>query len=206
MKKLFATTILSVGLMASPVLANDENGFYIQGFGGLNFVPKTDVEALGVDGSASLDPGAISGIALGYELPHNFRVEGEFSYRWNEMDEFETSGVQLEADGDVQGYSFMGNVYYDFNLNSPITPYVGLGAGYSIVDVSDLEVAGVNIEGDTDGVMSGQVMAGVNLNLTDRWSVGTGYRYLRGFEDVEISGSDFTLESHSVEVNFRYSF
>ena len=63
--------------------------------------------------------------ALGYKWNPNIRTELEFDYR--HADAGTING--LSANGAQKIYSFSGNVLYDINLGSALTPYVGGGIG-----------------------------------------------------------------------------
>ncbi len=211
---LAAITLLSV--MTAVAHADDpaaDRGLYFQLFGGVNLVPNTDVEVGGVfggaDGDVTADPGPLAGAAVGFHLPLNFRLEGEFSYRTNGFDDIGA----LKLDGDVDSYTFTTNAFYDFRLTeigvrSTAVPYIGLGVGYSIVDINDPQIAGAfEFEDDSDGVFMGQVMAGLGMDLSDHWNVRLGYRYFRSLEDVNTDlAENFVLEGHGVEAGIRYSF
>ena len=93
--------------------------------------------------------GMLAGLALGYRRG-NFRVEGEYFYRTTTYDERSETSTdypraekkeedELETlDGgvdDVLSHNFFANLYYDFNSNSRVTPYVGVGVGVAQVSL-----------------------------------------------------------------------
>ena len=84
-----------------------------------------------------------SGIAFGYRRGA-VRVEGEYFYRvtiYNERADItildavtlgkQDQEIELVVGGidNMASHNFFANVYYNFSLKSPFTPYVGAGAG-----------------------------------------------------------------------------
>ncbi|MBP6012597.1 MAG: porin family protein [Alphaproteobacteria bacterium] len=80
-----------------------------------------------------------------------------------------------QNDGAVRTFALMANVWYDFDMESWIKPYVGGGVGYaqSVVEASNM------FKGD-DGNFAWQLGAGVNLSIDATTSINVGYRYLDG--------------------------
>jgi len=137
--------------------------------------------------------------ALGYRFwPSNFgnaRLEGEFGYhRAGGSDGF----------GSTHYYTYMGNLYYDFNLfnasvaDSRITPYVGAGLGDATAHFGD---------GDHGNAFAYQFMAGLTLTPASTphtdWSLG--YRY-QGSSNVNDSGRSQSLNANSLELGVRFHF
>ena len=94
--------------------------------------------------------GILAGVALGYRLG-SFRVEGEYLYRGTTYDstdpnttvtdEETTKKFREELDviegavDDVLSHNFFANLYYDHQLDSKFTPYVGFGVGFAQVSL-----------------------------------------------------------------------
>ena len=88
----------------------------------------------------------------------------------------------------------LANVYYDFDLRSHFTPYLGVGLGFarnstssgSVVisgcDAIDPITGGVACSADFDGRTktnaAGALMAGFSAKLRDRLHFDAGYRFL----------------------------
>ena len=93
--------------------------------------------------------GILAGFSLGYRLGA-FRGEGEYFYRTATHDSRSLTQVTDEnlrrkfideldnVDGgvdDVLSHNFFANLYYDFNMNSRLTPYIGVGVGVAQVSM-----------------------------------------------------------------------
>ena len=175
-----------------------------------------------VENRFGLGAGFAGGATLGYSLG-NFRFEAEYLNRrqgpvsklislgsggndplatkqneWSEVD------PPSERVSDFTAQHFFLNAYYDFRNDSPLTPYLGGGAGFGLVDMrytarftrkSDLGTAewqqaasGTTSIVDTKlrGTPFGfQAVGGVDYGLTERTSVGVKVRWTRflGFKD-----------------------
>jgi len=88
-----------------------------------------------------------------------------------------------------------------------VTPYAGVGIGFAHHDISGDD------SGDDDTTFAWALMAGVDIDLRDRWKLDIGYRYLNmgdvEFLDEKTGGKDFIIEdydAHEIRVGLRYSF
>ena len=157
---------------------------------------------LGLSGDVTWLPHANTGyggnVALGYRfMPSSFgnaRLEGELGYHRANGD----SGFR-----DLHYYTYMGNLYYDFNFNplmssTHITPYVGAGIGDTTAHFGN---------GAHGNAFAYQFMAG--LTFTPSATPGTdwslGYRY-QGSSDVNGGGHSQRLNANSIELGLRFHF
>jgi opacity protein-like surface antigen len=163
------------------------------------------------------DPGVMGALALGYRLSPRLRAEIEISYSGysgDTLNPFTTSPAFPNDDGRTfhrqsgANYSRVTgtvNAFYDF---APIafrfSPYVGAGFGGS----SDRKSAGRFVGpfgGTLDGASSSDATVvalaegGLNIALSDHWSVAPAYRYVHYF-DGESEGA------HIVKASVRYTF
>ena len=106
-----------------------------------------------------LDPGLFVNGFVGKDLGI-VRVEGEVAYRQNDMDKF--GGIPVT--GDMTSVAYMANIYYDFEDDFGITPYVGLGLGAANV-IFDSAVS------DSDTTLAFQLMAGVSFPISGSVSI-----------------------------------
>jgi len=122
------------------------------------------------------------------------------------------SVANLVADGrgEVETIYLMANAYYDFAIDSKLTPYLGAGLGVGFVDVN-YAPSGVTIIDDDDTVLAYQVMAGVSYDVSEAIALFAGYKY-RATTNVDVDATlfaaDFDIENGSqiVEVGLRFSF
>ena len=184
-----------------------EDGFYIGAAAGVNFAQDSKFDlTTGSDPSASHDTGLTGLASGGYKFESGLRLEAELGYRDSDVDE--VGGV--DGDGDVSAISLMGNALYDFDLGSPITPYIGIGLGIAQVDFDGVSPVGGSAVDDDDTSIAYQGIAGASLRLTDQLDLTLDYRYFAA-PDVELSlnsggRADSSYKSHNIMLGLRFSF
>jgi len=163
------------------------------------------------------DDGLVLGGGIGFNLMRGFRIDATLDYRFeNELSGYyPAAGPANQTSADVDTLLGLVNFYYDLDMGHRITPYVGVGVGFADHDVDGADFAG---GGDTNFAWA--LMAGVAVDLKDRWKLDVGYRYLNmgelkvGIKESEkatkFATADFVetddLESHEIRVGLRYSF
>ena len=185
---------------------------------------------------------------LGYQVNPNWRVELELGYRPGDVDSIRGSGpnaivglctpgvVRTAAapscgspSGDLEAWTLMGNVIYDFLPDSSINPFIGVGAGVNHVKVDTvgqfstvtgaISAANPAIQNltinDKDTAFAYQGIAGLAWRASDRLNVDLTYRYLAGSDlDFASVGSNALqpgvfsgdYRDQSVTLGLRYSF
>jgi len=168
---------------------NPGNSWYLGASGDLTWLRHSDM-------------GGGGNVQLGYEFwPSNygdFRLEGEAGYH---------AAGGKDGAGDSHYFTYMGNLYYDFNnmLSSSsssgwhIVPYIGGGLGDAAIHNGN-NVNIVNTFHHHQNDFAWQGMAGLNFTSSSMprvdWLIG--YRYL----DTD----DNDLHAHNLEVGLRYHF
>ncbi|MBN67046.1 MAG: hypothetical protein CMM94_05710 [Rickettsiales bacterium] len=156
-----------------------------------------------ITSDVSFEDGYGLGTALGYQFTPNFRLEGELSYRKNDM---ESGVVRQVSNGNVvssqpltgdlgyEAFNVMGNAYADIPVNDWIIPYVGAGVGWTF-----------QTNGNEEDAFAYQAMAGTHVGLTPDLQLKLGYRY---FDTVglDFGVDDFDATSHILEVGLRANF
>ncbi|MEE2878579.1 MAG: porin family protein [Pseudomonadota bacterium] len=118
--------------------------------------------------------------------------------------------VVADGRGDISSTSVFVNAYYDFNRGGAIEPYLGVGIGYSDVEVT-YQPSGINVINDSESKFAYQAKAGATYALNPQWGIYAEYAY-RATEDIELENQLFpgTLEienqQHLVSVGVRYRF
>jgi opacity protein-like surface antigen len=131
------------------------------------------------------------------------RVEGEFSYRKNDMDDLSASfgGVSdsTPLSGEIESMALMGNVIKDFNTDSVLTPFLGLGLGFTKLDAE--------IEGDSedDTVFAYQLILGTGINVSETTSIDLSYRYFAA-ADPDFDGTELEYGTHNFMIGARFDF
>ena len=164
----------------------------------------------GSDVSTTFDTGLGMSAALGYGKATGLRLEGELSYSTADIGEFNSGGtIQDDTKGEVVTMTVAFNALYGFDVFG-FNPYVGGGLGLSRYHVDAAEGSGfVSIE-DNQVAPVAQFMLGVDKAITERVSLGLGYKYTISTEFAVYGATgarlDDNFESHSVAARLRYSF
>ena len=180
--------LLTATMFAAPAVAFAQpvTGPYVSlGAGGTytqdQNLTSVNVPALGAfsygtgnNGHIKVDGNVIGSGAIGYGLGNGLRIELQGDYRRNTLVSF--SG--LNGGGHEEQYEGYVNVLYDFDLSPfglPITPYVGIGAGYDQVKFQNGRASGFSGPGfdnpifiretNTQGNFAAQGILGVAYNI-----------------------------------------
>ncbi len=154
---LLAATVLAAPIAAK---AEAISGLYIGAGAGANFlqdekvksvgfpqagIPQTNLNARGSSGTKiKTNTGFVGLASIGYGFGNGLRVEVEGNYRDNKFNGIKGGGLGAftSAGGNERKYGGMVNVLYDFDPNVlgfanvfgylplPVSPYIGVGAGY----------------------------------------------------------------------------
>jgi len=152
----------------------------------------------------SFDTGWLAEGAVGYLDKNGLRGEITLSYRKNDADEVEFLGSTFDADFELETYSGMANLLYEFDYNrvfgegrgpSAFRPYFGGGFGAALLDDGS----------DSDTVFAYQAIGGLAYHLTANWAVTASYVYF-ATTDPEFDGVEADYESHNVMAGIRFSF
>ncbi len=177
---LLAATVLAAPIAAK---AEAISGLYIGAGAGANFLQDEKVKSVGfpqagiprtnlnVNGSGDTkiktDTGFVGLFSIGYGFGNGLRVEVEGNYRSNKFSGIKGGGLQgfSSAGGDERKYGGMVNVLYDFDPNVlgfanvfgylpfPVSPYIGVGAGYAWAQDQNVRLTGFS--GPTAGFPGG---------------------------------------------------
>ena len=213
-----AAVLLSIS--ASTATAQS-GGWYFSVFGGANFLEDTDFGIAGGTITNDYDTGFLVGGAVGYDFgaitggPFGVRVEGELSFRENDIDEHSINGAPgvPGSDGDTSAFAGMVNLLLDFDVTSGFSIYGGGGIGAANVDFDDHSIPGLVAMNDDDTRFAYQLIGGIGYEISPNWVVDVQYRYFR-VDNVDLTstvatgavGSSTDYESHSVLGGIRWRF
>ncbi len=132
---------LGLGLGDAPWYVSFHSG-YVLSDSEANFFGTTQ-SVYGGSPSIDMDDGARLSFALGRQVFENWRLDLELGFVSIQPEDAALTGLDLRSEdsfrlgGDVESYTLMANVGYDFNdLNWWATPFVkaGIGASYNKAD------------------------------------------------------------------------
>ncbi len=193
-KHIFTILSLTSALFGAGLQASQGcDGFYVGGFGGANFMQKQKHE----DFRFKPKTGYVAGASVGYRFADIARVEAEFAYRNNSVDNGHGNKIKQRN----ETYSYMANAYYDLDLGCDFTPYIGGGVGYAQnrQRAGSSIAKGWEITKNTEG-FAYQGIAGVSYDISslcEKASVGLEYRYFATKQDIK---------DHSVAVALKRYF
>jgi opacity protein-like surface antigen len=146
------------------------------------------------------------GFGAGYYVSKHARVDMTFDW----INKADVRGFVDPTGATVRGERVFGvknmvglfNAYYDFDLRSHFTPYVGVGVGFARntttaghVNITPTTCTAATCEATIDGATkwnaAGALMAGVSAKLHDRLHLDAGYRFL------------YVGDSHTGAINTR---
>ena len=163
-----------------------------------------------------LDDGSAFFFSLGRMNGRNLRTEIQLSFRSNDISSLLTPNAELPATGQLETFSGMANLYWEF-VDFPtgrLKPYIGGGAGFTSVS-SDFRLASDPSSQDdsteSNSSFAYQWMAGVNYKVSRHLDLYGEYRFL----DVESFGissnrdelsGDFGYSANSIGAGLRWKF
>ena len=182
-----AAAVLLLGMQGASA-----QGFYVGAHGGVNWTLDGE---FGGFSDLTYETGFAAGATIGYKWSMNLRTELEATYRENDFDEF----VGTPVTGDVSSWAFMANVFYDFDMGSPVVPYLGGGIGAAVVTF-DSAVK------EDDTVVAFQLGAGIGYEFTPNLVGSLDFRFF-GTDDPEVtSGVDFEYYNVALMAGLRVGF
>lgn len=198
--------------------AQQVKGLYLTAGFGANWPQAVDVQqltqvpGLPYDGfQDNHNSGFSVETGLGYDFG-NFRAEATYaydaSYLNNYTDQFGT--FQYVQSPYVNKQSFFLSAYWDVNLKSRFSPYVGAGLGYSNLSASSAQDQFGPYSGYSGGALAYQFKAGLSYLLDKRSDLFAEavYRGMNGYP-VNDNGIQFSYSGYSswgFQLGARYRF
>jgi len=177
---------------ATDKAAQWRSGFYVALDTGLSFIRGDTDDFFSSGERIDFDDSAFIGAALGYRFARHWRIEANVSYREADVDK--VNGVASTGNVDVPTY--MANIYYDFDFDFALKPYIGFGMG---VGSYDLDTPGTS-ESD-NGTFNLNAMLGVSCRILKNTDLNIGYRSL-SVSDI----FDTDLQINEFVIGVRHSF
>jgi opacity protein-like surface antigen len=180
-------------------------GAYLDLHGGPTSVDTMDFG----EGKIAFDNSSYLGAAAGYDFGF-FRMEGEYSYRSNDVDHITVFGTRYDSSGKVTLAALMFNMFLEYDNSTPLIPYLGLGLGWGKMNFDDVSGGGVRfmLGDDTGGVT--QIMLGLGYALNDRCRLYADYREVMvGFaseDDPDNENTDDDYFNSSLTLGISYYF
>jgi len=193
-----------VVLLSTVTLVSAQQSVYLATDLGLNVASDVDtsVPATGggsFSGTTEFDPGFRLGAAIGSRFGPWLAIELESGFLYNPISRSQSW---------IGNLPLLGNIVLRYENESGWIPYIGGGAGGSLLLVT-IEEDGVE-EDDSDLAIAWQGFAGIRYKVSERFAIGIGYKYLQTTETkFTIRNSEVDLEetqNHSFGVTFTWDF
>lgn len=199
----FVLTAAMLALLPRVAVAQ---GGYLEMHAGYNYVDMDDAE---------FDAAAMVGGTLGYMHDSGFRIEGEFSYRGNDIAKL--GGA--DAGGHFTTASLMLNILYEYKPGgggiygggSLFSPYIGVGGGGARMALEDItfDLVLISVD-DVDYVLAYQFIGGVAVETFENVVLTLDYRYIRteniGMTDEFGTSFEFDSNQSTFMIGLRSSF
>ncbi len=189
----------SAGLMSDTYF--DDARSYLTLGGGSTILQTANISDPSGANRISTLPGFNGMIAAGLDWEVG-RVELSASYSDLQFDTQSIAGVESSLDGNLQVFSLLASVFYDFNKAGAISPYFGGGIGAARLGINSTDLAG-----NDAFTFAYQLGVGLTLNTSNSFVIDLGYRLL-GTNSVNFGGgtkADYLL-FHNANVGFRFLF
>lgn len=191
----------------------DYQGPYARLMGGVNFALDSDFDGSRPDsfpsGEASLDTGAVVGLAAGYRFNRNFAADLDYAYRSNDINKIKgTGGTTIADGGDLASVAIMANGYYYLDFAETWSPYIGLGLGFLQEIDSDVELTGLDSQKDLeDQVFAWQAMAGAEVPIDQNWRFyGEGRFMSAPSPDLSNSNGSYSVDYNNISLIFGIGY
>ena len=192
MKKVLIT-LVALSLPAI-VLADDNRGFYVQGDVGHSTLKTND------EGGKTSSKGFSPRLSAGYDFG-DFRVAADYTHYKTWKDHEQDSSHTLDSKIKLQSVGV--SAIYDFDLNSPVKPYVGARVGLNRFSYDDdYRRADYHATETFRKTKTGVgVLAGVGYDITQNVALDAGYRYNHwgNFDGMKV-------HTHEVSAGVRVKF
>ena len=199
-------TAAALAIIAVPMTSMAAgNSVYLKANTGLGLAMDTDIDNMPDNaGTAKMtfESGFIGTVAVGYDFASPLRVEAEYGWQKNDLDQlFYNNRFGSFREGDLKTQSLIVNGYYDVDTGSGWSPFAGVGLGWAKIDLNTPALP----LGDNDDVFALQLIAGVSYALNDNLSFDAQTRFFVT-QDATIQGADFSFTSNDFMMGVRYNF
>lgn len=175
-----------------------------------NFNDKTNIDDDVFGGS----------IALGIKAPLNYgAIRTEIEYNRNsDAKKNRTDEWGDKAEMKLESQAFLINAYYDFDTHTALTPYIGMGMGFSRLKGSITWEEYPEDNGSLSHTnFAWQIGAGMAYNINEHVALDLGYRYMdyghfskseseRYGWGVDYESDKLESKAHEIMLGLRYTF
>ncbi|MBT3386360.1 MAG: porin family protein [Desulfobacula sp.] len=204
MKKISLFLLNCVFILSFSAIAYSEQGPYVSGNIGAAWLSNIDLSGPGLTYELESNMGVSLGVALGYDLGNNIRIEGELAYQYNDLDKIALLGGNPDANGDASSSAFLLNFYYDFKNDTPFITSITTGIGLANAEIETFNATGIPIGSFDDTAFAFQVGGGVGYAINKKVIIDFRYRYFKTAE-MDIGTATAEYASHNIYFGIRFA-
>jgi opacity protein-like surface antigen len=190
-----------------------QSGWYVSSDAGLNLMP-------GVRGGGHANGNDIrtdAGMRYGLEAGYGFKLaehltlgaEAESGIIYNGLSSIKSGGAEQELGGNLYQVPILANFVMRYQYGK-WAPYVGVGGGLDYISANVWSSGnGPVTAAGSDFGPAVQALAGVKYQLSDKWELGLGYKYLAALSEKlggDIGDRLSTVNNHSISLSVTYHF
>tara|TARA_E500000331_G_scaffold245360_1_gene235762 strand:+ start:37 stop:711 length:675 start_codon:yes stop_codon:yes gene_type:complete len=224
MKKVLIGASLFLTSLVSPAIAEESKGIYLSVGGGVAFPSDVEgdstISGTKYDAKFPTDSTGVYSIGIGKEF-NDKRLEFNYSAATVETDSITvtsggsgvTASITPNLESDVKSYMFYG--YKDFENDSKLTPYAGVGLGWATFSAKDqtatLDGTAYSLKGGEETVFSLGLKAGAAYEIADNTSLYSEGTYQR-FGEYEVKESGYETVNYdstqffAITAGLRFTF
>jgi opacity protein-like surface antigen len=206
--KIVLCSCICIFLLSPAVFAAE--GIYVSGSIGSSLLSDSDFreedDGHTIKATVEFESGLTYGGAIGYDFGPG-RVELAVDNRSHKLSQFadvSAGGIEygdVSANGDINAVSAMISGFYDIQLNFPVAPYIGGGAGIAEISIYDKDDSELRYKHDT--VFAYQVAAGITYDIDNESILEVGYRFF-ATPDPNFGKVKLEYYNHSFVVGLRF--
>ena len=204
----FAVVLFALAISVSSFgIASADMGAYVGVFGGYTFSPdsswKNDNTGREVD--VDIQESWAAGVKFGYIPPQMKYLSFELEYFYSNPDVDRTVSGSSAIEGDIKFHSVLYNVMVRYP-EGKFHPYLGGGIGFSYADASVQTTTplGSVSSSENDTGFAWQILAGIDIDLTNSWTADIGYRYF--YTEPKLGNISLEYKTSMVTLGLKYKF
>jgi len=213
-RKFLFPALFMVLVLACSVEAKESKGYFALRGGAVMLNDAGNKGTLGTF-NFSYKTGFSASAALGLRLGKGSsigkgRMELEGVYSSTGIETIEFTEGDNNGSGDVTQTSFLLNSIAEYPTRSVWTPYLGIGAGWTFLELKDVKVSGEPLASSKANAFCYQFIIGSSVDVSHNLHFELDYRYLATLKPTftDVKGRDFESEygSHNLMAGIRIEF
>ncbi|MCK6417483.1 MAG: porin family protein [Alphaproteobacteria bacterium] len=169
-------------------------------FRGIEYSESTN----STSGELELDNGTSLAGALGLRLTRHFRIEGEFHNAKSDLSKIDFAGGGSTASGgELTTWAGLVSLYYDFDVDWSLQPFVSAGVGAVNYEVEVTPAATAANVSDDATTYVWTVGGGVKYRTSPDFAFTGGYRYMAS-PDLQPGSYDIDYNNHEFRIGIEY--